>query len=80
MAEVHCDDLPAHVQDCLERLERQGREQRLGELIVKLRVAEREGRTEDAQRLNEEVNELRLRKSGMAAAAAASPSAMQTRD
>ncbi|MCA1837836.1 MAG: hypothetical protein LC674_03455, partial [Actinobacteria bacterium] len=79
MAEVHCDDVKAHARGCLDRLERQRREQTLSELIVKLRAAEREGRAEDAQRLNEAVNELRLRKSGLAAAAAG-PSSVQARD
>jgi DNA primase len=63
-----------HVMDCLDRLERKKLEGTLGRLIAQLRTAEQEGRTEEAQRLNDEVNALRLQKSGRAAVSAA-PSA-----
>ena len=62
MAERHFDDMVEYVNGCLETLERKRREQNLGELIVKLRRAEQEGRSEEARRLNAEVNELRLEK------------------
>jgi DNA primase len=63
LLERHDDDLAAHVAGCLETLERRRREARLEELIARLRSAEREGRTEEARRLNVEVNELRRSKS-----------------
>jgi DNA primase len=58
------DNVRQHVADCLERLARKKLEGALGRLIAQLRAAEQEGRTEDAQRLNDEVNALRLQKSG----------------
>jgi DNA primase len=70
LAELHCEDVQQHVTGCLERLERKRREHVLGELIVKLRIAEREGRAEEAQRLNERVNELRSSKAAVAASTA----------
>lgn len=74
MLEQHYDEVRQHVTDCLDRLERKKLEGALGRLIAQLRVAEQEGRTEDAQRLNDEVNALRLQKSGRATVSAA-PSA-----
>ncbi|MBI5775886.1 MAG: DNA primase [Nitrospirae bacterium] len=74
MLEQHYDEVRQHVTDCLDRLERKKLEGALGRLITQLRVAEQEGRTEDAQRLNDEVNALRLQKSGRATMSAA-PSA-----
>ncbi|MBI4401135.1 MAG: DNA primase, partial [Nitrospirae bacterium] len=65
MSERHYDDIPAYVQGCLETLERKRRELVLGELIVKLRAAEQAGRTDEALRLNAQVNELRVRKAGL---------------
>jgi DNA primase len=65
LSELHFDDEAAHLRGCLERLERKGREAALGELIVQLRAAEREGRSDDARRLNAQVNELRVRKAGL---------------
>ncbi|MGH7232851.1 MAG: DNA primase [Nitrospiraceae bacterium] len=64
MAERHFDDMAEHITGCLETLERKRREQSLGDLIVRLRVAEKEGRTEEARELNAQVNELRIRKAG----------------
>jgi DNA primase len=69
------DDEDAHIQGCLDRLDRKAREQRLGELIASLRAAEREGRHEDARRLNAEVNELRLKKAAVLSAVPADPRA-----
>jgi DNA primase len=64
MAERHFDDPPAYVDGCLESLERKRRDRVLGELINRLRAAEREGRVEDARLLNAEVNALRVTKAG----------------
>jgi len=60
----HFDDVPAHIKACLECLDRKRAEQDLRVLIVQLKTAEREGRVEDARRLNVQVNELRMRKAG----------------
>lgn len=62
LSEEHYEDFPAYIQGCLETLERKRREQCLSELIGKLRAAEKEGRIEEAHRLNAEVNELRIKK------------------
>ena len=62
MADRHFDDPAEHIRGCLDVLERKRRERALSELIVKLRAAEQEGRTEDARTLNAEVNALRLSK------------------
>ena len=64
MSERHFDDITAYIDGCLDALERKQRRQALGELIGQLRVAEREGRVEEAQRLNAQVNALRLSKAG----------------
>jgi DNA primase len=64
MSERHFDDITAYIDGCLDALERKQRQQAIGELIVQLRVAEREGRVEEAQRLNAQVNALRLSKAG----------------
>ncbi|HSB46215.1 MAG TPA: DNA primase [Nitrospira sp.] len=64
MREEHFDDVRAHVQGCLDTLDRKRAESVLRELIAQLKAAEREGRIEDAQALNARVNELRLQKAG----------------
>ena len=64
MREDHFDDVRAHVAGCLETLDRKRAEAVLRDLIMQLKAAEREGRTEDAQRLNAHVNELRMQKAG----------------
>ncbi len=69
MLEQPYDHVRQHVADCLERLEGKKLQGTLGRLIAELRLAEQEGRTEDAQRLNDEVNALRVQKSGALAAA-----------
>jgi DNA primase len=66
MADRHFDDVVGHVRGCLDRLRRRQLEASLAELIVKLRVAEREGRADEARKLNAQVNELRLNKIGLA--------------
>jgi DNA primase len=65
MLEQPYDQVRQHVADCLDRLERKKLEGTLGRLITQLRAAEQEGRTDEAQRLNDEVNALRLQKSGV---------------
>ena len=64
MREEHFDDVRAHVQGCLDTLDRKRAESVLRELIAQLKAAEREGRIEDAQALNARVNELRMQKAG----------------
>ncbi|HEX9156046.1 MAG TPA: DNA primase, partial [Nitrospira sp.] len=68
MREEHFDDVRAHVQGCLDTLDRKRAESVLRELIAQLKAAEREGRIEDAQALNARVNELRMQKAGRPAA------------
>jgi DNA primase len=65
MSERHFDDVAAYVNGCLETLERKRREQALEELIIRLRTAEQEGRTEEARRLNAQVNDLRVKKAAV---------------
>ena len=65
MLEQPYDNVRQHVADCLDRLEQKKLEGTLGRLITQLRAAEQEGRTDEAQRLNDEVNALRLQKSGV---------------
>ena len=64
MREDHFDDVKAHVAGCLETLDRKRVEAVFRDLIIQLKAAEREGRAEDAQRLNARVNELRMQKAG----------------
>lgn len=68
MREEHFDDVRAHVQGCLDTLDRKGAEAALRDLIAQLKAAEREGRIEDAHALNARVNELRIQKAGRPAA------------
>lgn len=68
LSDRHYDDVSQHARECLMRLERKRDEQALGELIVRLRKAEQEGRTEEVHKLNAEVNELRVRKAALPAA------------
>jgi DNA primase len=68
MREEHFDDVRAHVQGCLDTLDRKTAESVLRELIAQLKAAEREGRIEDAHALNARVNELRMQKAGRPAA------------
>ncbi len=69
MSEQHYDDVPAHIAGCLETLERRGRERSLGALIQELKAAERERREDDVHRLNRQINDMRIRKAGVAPAA-----------
>jgi len=68
MREEHFDDPRAHIQGCLNTLDRKCVETILRGLIAQLKTAEREGRTEDAQVLNARVNEMLLQKAGRPAA------------
>ncbi len=68
LSERHYDSVAEHITGCLQRLERKRHESALGELIARLRMAEREGRAEEVRRLNAEVNELRVRKAALPAA------------
>jgi DNA primase len=64
MREVHFDDPRAHLQGCLNTIDRKRSEAILRDLIAQLKAAEREGRVEDARALNAQVNELRMQKAG----------------
>jgi DNA primase len=65
LLEQHCDDLGAHVRECLDKLERKRREMDLQNLIVELKAAECEKRDDEVRRLNLRINELRMRKAGL---------------
>lgn len=60
----HFDDLAEHIKGCLDQLDRKRFEATMRELISRLKGAEREGRWEDAQSINLQVNELKMRKAG----------------
>ena len=62
LSEEHYDDLNEYVRGCLETLERKQWEQCLTDLIIQLRAAERDGRVEEIERLNVQVNALRAKK------------------
>ena len=64
MREEHFDDPRAHIQGCLNTIDRKRVEAVLRDLIAQLKAAEREGRTEDARVLNAQVNQLRMQKAG----------------
>lgn len=64
LKDQHFDDVAAHVKDCLECLDRKRADIVLRDLILRLKTAEREGRSEDAATLNRQVNDLRKLKSG----------------
>lgn len=68
MREEHFDDVRAHVQGCLETLERKRADGIMRDLIAQLKAAEREGRLDEAQALNAQMNELRMQKAGRPAA------------
>jgi len=60
----HFDDLSEHIKGCLDQLDRKRSEAAMRELISRLKGAEREGRWEDVQSINLQVNELQMRKAG----------------
>ncbi|MDE3019539.1 MAG: DNA primase [Nitrospirota bacterium] len=65
LMEHQYDDEGAHIRGCLELMERKRREAALRDLIVRLREAERAGRSEEASQLNAQVNELRMQKAAV---------------
>jgi DNA primase len=65
LTEQHYDDVAAHVEGCFATLARKRRERVLHQLIQELKAAEREGREVDVQRLNQEINEMRMQKAGL---------------
>ena len=60
----HFDDVPAHIKACLDGLDRKSAEQVLQGLISRLKIAERAGQAEEARKLNVQINEWRIRKTG----------------
>ena len=64
MREDYFDDVPAHIQACLENLDRKRTEHALRDLIERLKTAEREGRADEVGSLNVQINEVRMRKAG----------------
>jgi DNA primase len=65
MSENHYDDVQAHARGCLERLARKQDATTLSALIARLRVAERDGRADEARALNGEIKRLREKKAGI---------------
>ncbi len=63
----HFDDQQAYIQGCLEMLERKWLQATLEGLIIKLRAAERDNRTEDIRYLNAKIDSLREKKAVFAA-------------
>ena len=64
LREDHFDDLSEHIRGCLDQMDRKRVEATMRELISRLKGAEREGRWEDVQSINLQVNELQMRKAG----------------
>ncbi len=64
MREEHFDDMRAHIQGCLETLERKRANDVMRDLIAQLKAAERAGRLDEVQALNAQMNELRIQKAG----------------
>lgn len=64
MREDYFDDVPAHIQACLDNLDRKKTEQALRDLIERLKRAERDGRVDEVGSLNVQINEVRMRKAG----------------
>lgn len=60
----HFDDESEHAKACLDRLDRKRSEQAMRALITKLKTAEREGRADEVDLLNRQINEIRMRKAG----------------
>lgn len=60
----HFDDLSEHIKSCLDQLDRKRFDAAMRELISRLKGAERDGRWEDVQSINLQVNELKMRKAG----------------
>lgn len=64
LTEQHFDDPAEHLQGCVQTLKRKRRDAMMRDLVVQLRAAERDGRHDEAERLNALVNELRVSKAG----------------
>lgn len=62
----HYDDCQDYIRGCLEALKRKNLSSSLDDLIGKLRVAEREHRSEEVDRLNSEIDSLRRQKASFA--------------
>jgi DNA primase len=60
----HFDDESEHAKDCLDRLDRKRSEKTMRALITKLKTAERDGRADEVDLLNIQINEIRMRKAG----------------
>jgi len=60
----HFDDESEHAKACLDLLDRKRSEQAMRALITKLKTAEREGRADEVDLLNIQINEIRMRKAG----------------
>lgn len=60
----HFDDVSEHIKGCLDQLDRKRSDAMMRELISRLKGAEREGRWDDVQAINLQVNELQMRKAG----------------
>jgi DNA primase len=68
----HFDDVPVHIKACLDGLDRKRAEHFLRDLIARLKIAERAGQVEEVRMLNVQINEWRIRKSGVQPAGAVS--------
>lgn len=64
--EQHFDDRREYIEGCLKALTRKRLRATLDQLIARLRLAERENRTDEVERLNAEIESLREQKAGFA--------------
>jgi len=62
----HFDDHQEYIQDCLRVLKQRRLKSSLDDIIVRLRIAEREGRVEDVKDLNDQIEALRGQKADLA--------------
>lgn len=63
---THFEDRDEYIQGCLKALAQRNLRTRLDELIARLRIAEREQRTDEVDGLNSQIEALRGRKAGLA--------------
>ncbi len=63
--DLYLEDPDAHVVGCLGMLRHKKLQRLLNELIVQLKVAEREGRSEDIDALNLQIHDIRNQKAGL---------------
>ncbi len=66
VSEPYFDDASEYIRGCLQTLERKRLQRSLDDLINRLRQAQQERRMDEVQRLNAEVNALRLKKAEQA--------------